>query len=103
MSDERPEPRRRGGGGPEPRPAPDEHEDPIHPSSGRAGPSDSAEPVKPRFRRGPQTVAQLNTRVDPILNDLVAEVSEQRGWTKREVVEHALKAAYKAEYRALSS
>lgn len=103
--DERPNPRPRGGGGP--RPAPDENQDPIDPPGGRANPPESASPPaaapKTRNRRGPQTVAQLNTRVDPILNDLVAEVSDQRGWTKRDVVEHALKTTYKAEYRALSS
>lgn len=94
MSDERPTPRPRGEGS-GPRPAPDEHQDPIDPPA--------ATLVRPRRRRGPQTVAQLNTRVDPLLNDLVAEVSEQRGWTKRDVIEHALKTAYKAEFRLLSS
>jgi hypothetical protein len=108
--DERPTPRRRGEGS-GPRPAPDEHKDPIEPKAPAPADTDGASAaapaptasVRPRIRRGPQTVAQLNTRVDPILNDLVAEVSDQRGWTKRDVVEHALKTAYKAEYRALSS
>ncbi len=104
MSDDRPNPRPRGGGGP--RPAPDENQDPIDPPGGRPTPPPEPAPppaAKPRVRRGPQTAAQLNTRVDPILNDLVAEVSDQRGWTKRDVVEHALKTAYEAEYHALSS
>lgn len=105
MSDDRPAPRPRGGGGP--RPAPDENQDPIDPPHERPSPPPEADRPPPvaaraRARRGPQTVAQLNTRVDPILNDLVAEVSDQRGWTKRDVVEHALKTAYKAEYRELS-
>jgi hypothetical protein len=103
MTDERPTPRRRGEGS-GPRPAPDEAHDPIVPNTEtiKADPQ-PAVAVRPRRRRGPQTVTQLNTRVDPILNDLVGEVSEQRGWSKREVIEHALKTAYKAEFRALSS
>lgn len=42
---------------------------------------------------------QLNTRVLPVLDDLVALVQDRRGISKRDVVENALKKAYPAEYK----
>ncbi|MCG0069806.1 hypothetical protein L0F81_42305 [Streptomyces tricolor] len=44
---------------------------------------------------------QLNTRVEPLLDELVALVVGSRGMSKRDVVENALKVAYPAEYQAL--
>ncbi|WP_411093589.1 hypothetical protein [Streptomyces sp. 049-1] len=45
---------------------------------------------------------QLNTRVLPVLDELVALVQDEQGISKREVVEHALRTAYPAEYRRLT-
>jgi hypothetical protein len=44
---------------------------------------------------------QLNTRVTPLLDELVAVVGEDRDMSKREVVESALMKAYATEYKAL--
>lgn len=38
-----------------------------------------------------------------MLDELVALVQEERGVSKREVVEHALRQAYPAEYRRLTA
>ncbi|WP_179166882.1 hypothetical protein [Streptomyces sp. CB03238] len=37
----------------------------------------------------------------PLLDELVAVVGDRRGMSKRDVVEHALREAYPAEYEAL--
>ncbi|MFJ8166496.1 hypothetical protein ACIRBY_37030 [Streptomyces sp. NPDC096136] len=46
---------------------------------------------------------QLNTRVDPDVDELVAFVGDKQGWSKRETVEHALKKAYAAEFKELKA
>lgn len=47
---------------------------------------------------------QLNTRVSPELDEVVNVIAAERGWTKREVIEHALKLAYpEMAARSLSS
>lgn len=81
-------------------PDPSEAQDPVVPPGGTDTP-----PPAPVFgrRRGPQISAQLNTRVDPVLTDLVEYVSNVRGLSKRDVVEHALKTAYRAELRTLTA
>lgn len=81
-------------------PDPQDGKDPVIPEAG----GDQPRPAPATRRgRGPGTFAQLNTRVDPALTELVDYVASVRGWTKRDVVEHALKTAYKAEIRALAS
>ncbi|MFB7030977.1 MULTISPECIES: hypothetical protein [unclassified Streptomyces] len=46
---------------------------------------------------------QLNTRVDPELDDLVAYVGELQGWSKRETIENALRKAYASELKSLKA
>lgn len=91
-ADERPKPR--------PRPAPS-GEDPARPSGAAPAAPPAAPPVRGRPRRGAQALVQLNTRVLPLLDELVAVVGESRGMSKREVVETALMKAYPAEYKTL--
>ncbi|MFJ2193075.1 hypothetical protein ACIOJE_34900 [Kitasatospora sp. NPDC087861] len=43
----------------------------------------------------------MNTRVDPLLSELMDKVSSERGLSKRQVVEWALKQTYSGEYRQL--
>lgn len=94
MSDERPTPRLR------PAPPVEGSDDPARPS--RTPPADPlpSSPGRGRPRRSQATV-QLNTRVLPLLDDLVTLVVEEHGLSKREVIETALKKAYPAEYRRL--
>ncbi len=87
-AEDRPQPRERG-----PRPAP-AGPDPARPAV-------SALPTAPAVRRRSKAVVQLNTRVEPLLDELVALVVGSRGMSKRDVVENALKVAYPAEYQAL--
>lgn len=88
--DERPRPR--------PRPAPQTEEDPARPS-GSTAPQPPA--ARGRPRRGAQALVQLNTRVLPLLDELVALVGDNHGISKREVIETALMKAYPAEYKWL--
>ncbi|MGW1767182.1 hypothetical protein ACWCQL_24325 [Streptomyces sp. NPDC002073] len=84
-----------------PRPAP-EATDPAVPRAEDVGGPPS--PVSaPRRRRGPAATVQLNTRVDPDVDELVAYVGDMRGWSKRETVEHALRKAYAAEIKELKA
>ncbi|GAA2105752.1 hypothetical protein GCM10009801_81920 [Streptomyces albiaxialis] len=90
--DERPDPRNRRR---PPRPDPTEGQDPATPPATPA-------PARGRARRSfrtADTYVQLNTRIDPLLSELIEEVSSDRRWSKRDVVEEALKAAYPEEYR----
>lgn len=82
-----------------PRPAPT-GDDPARPS-GSAPTTPPPPPPRGRPRRGAQPLVQLNTRVLPVLDDLVALVQDRRGMSKRDVVETALKRAYPAEYKEL--
>lgn len=94
--DERPVPRTR------PRPA-RAGGDPARPPSPSAPPPAAPASVARGGRRAgrAQALVQLNTRVVPVLDELVALVQEERGISKREVVEHALRQAYPVEYRRL--
>lgn len=97
---------------PRPRPAP-QTEDPARPSTRSQAPTAEAtstppaetrvpsEPTPPRRRRGAVPTVQLNTRVSEEISDLVQFVTDERGWSKREAVEHALKTTFKKEYQAL--
>lgn len=98
-TDERPQPRVR------PRPAPangDPALPPVlpaaHPPAAVAGPAGA--PPSVRGRRA-QPLVQLNTRVLPLLDDLVALVGDRQGMSKRDVVENALRTAYPSEYAEL--
>lgn len=90
-ADKRPTPRTR------PTPAP-ETPDPAIPHGERETPSPAA-PL--RRRKGAQPTVQLNSRVLPILSDLVDEVVAETGWSKREVLENALRKTYPKQLRAL--
>lgn len=92
-TDDRPQPR------PRPRPAPTVG-DPARPVGPVPAAAPTEAPAPPRGRRA-QPLVQLNTRVVPLLDELVAVIVEQRGMSKREVIETALRTAYPAEYRAL--
>lgn len=94
--DERPQPRARRRA---PVPDPSEGQDPVTP---RASPPPS--PARGRARGGfrtADTYVQLNTRVDPLLSKLIEEVSSERRWSKRDVVEEALKTAYPEVFQML--
>ncbi|WP_323452097.1 hypothetical protein [Streptomyces yaizuensis] len=67
-----------------------------------AEPSPSPAPPA-RRRRGPAPLVQLNTRVVPELDELVAYVGDERGWSKRDTVEHALRKTYAAELKKLQA
>ncbi len=58
-------------------------------------------PAPARRRRGPAATIQLNTRVDPEVDALVAYVCDVRGWSKREAVEFALAKTYARELREI--
>jgi hypothetical protein len=92
--DERPSPRPRG-----PRPAPLADDPALPPAPPQTSPPAAAPAV--RTRRA-QPLVQLNTRVAPVLDELVALIVDSRGMSKRDVVEHALRTAYPDEYAALS-
>ncbi len=95
--DERPVPRTR------PRPARTAG-DPARPAPS-VPPAAAAPASMPRGGRRAgraQPLVQLNTRVLPVLDELVALVQDEQGISKREVVEHALRTAYPAEYRRLT-
>jgi len=88
-NDGRPTPRER-----RRRPMPD-------PTEGREDPA-TPSPARGRARRSFRTAdpyVQLNTRVDPLLSELIEEVSSERRWSKRDVVEEALKVAYPEVYQ----
>ncbi|SCG10024.1 hypothetical protein GA0115255_126603 [Streptomyces sp. Ncost-T6T-2b] len=86
---------------PEPRPrsAPQEP-DPAVPRGDRETAPPAVPPPLGR-RRGPAITVQLNTRVDPEVDSLVAHVGDVRGWSKRETVENALRLAYGKELQEL--
>jgi hypothetical protein len=98
----RPTPRRRA-----PRPAADEHIDPVaggSPAPTGPPPIDAAsthEYGAPRVsesgRKGsPEPTVQLNARVSVDAADIVEAAMRATGWTKRTVVEHALRTTYVA-------
>jgi hypothetical protein len=96
-TDDRPQPRVR------PRPAPTSG-DPARPPVPPAAPAPAAVPTEalPSVRgRRAQPLVQLNTRVLPLLDDLVALIGDRRGMSKRDVVETALRTAYPSEYAEL--
>jgi hypothetical protein len=93
MSDDRPNPR--------PRPLPTGG-DPAVPSTAPASvPAAVPAAVPARGRRASRALVTLNTRVEPLLDDLVDLICQTQGMSKRDVVETALKKAYASEYRAL--
>jgi hypothetical protein len=76
---------------PRPVPAPDTGTDPTEHRA------PALYPVPPSRRRpGPEPVATLNTRVSLDLDALITEVAEARRWSRRTVVEHALRETYTA-------
>lgn len=89
---------------PRPRSAP-QAPDPAVPKGRDVQPSSDEElPTPPtRRRRGPAPTIQLNTRVDPVVDELVAYVCDGRGWSKREAVEWAIKKAYAKELREIEA
>ncbi len=92
--DGRPPPRTRSRRRPEPDPT--EGRDPITPP---------VAPARGRARgiRSADAYVQLNTRVDPVLSELIEEVSSERRWSKRDVVEEALRAAYPELYQRVQA
>ncbi len=94
-SDGRPTPRTR------PRPAADEGTDPVAsaaaPAANATG-TRSAEPAPAQTRRGPERTVQLNVRiaedVADILEHALADAQARSNTSKRQVVEHAIRATY---------
>lgn len=73
-----------------PRPPVDEGTDPIV-SPMRAAPAPAP---SSSVRRGPEPTVQLNVRIGAEINALVDEAQVSHGWTKRQIVEHAIKQAF---------
>lgn len=103
-TDERPTPRRRAA-----RAAADEHVDPVAsspalrpPAPERRSPTapasgtTSAEPPKRGVRGAPEATVQLNSRVALDVVQLIDQAVEDTGWTKRTVIENAIRRAYSA-------
>ena len=86
-----------------PRPAPDEHIDPVAGSaaaqSAADGPGASHRYGAPRVtgagRKGsPEATVQLNSRVSTDAAEIVEAAMRETGWTKRTVIEHAIRSTY---------
>lgn len=93
-----------------PRAAADENVDPVAntappantpatapPAGGGMPPQPYGRPLVSRQRgvRGaPESTVQLNSRVSGEVAELVDDVIDQTGWTKRSVIEHALRSTY---------
>ncbi|WP_143169160.1 hypothetical protein [Streptomyces sp. NBRC 110465] len=87
---------------PRPRSAP-ETPDPAVPKGAQPSRDEVPPPPPVRRRRGPAPTIQLNTRVAPEVDELVAHVCDVRGWSKREAVEFALKRTYARELREIEA
>ncbi len=85
-NNDRPTPRSR------PRPAADETLDPVVSRPQRGMPSAGGEP--PAVRRGPEPTVQLNVRVAADVSDLIDRATQSTGRTKRQLIEHAVRATY---------
>lgn len=86
-----------------PRPAPDEHIDPIaggaaaQSTAGGSGASHryGAPRVTESGRRGsPEATVQLNSRVSTDVAEVVEAAMRETGWTKRTVIEYAIRNTY---------
>lgn len=69
---------------------------------GPPAPASAQVPPAPVRGRRARALVQLNTRVSPLLDDLMALVGERQGMSKRDVIEYALKTAYSREYASLA-
>ena len=86
-----------------PRPAPDEHIDPVAGGTAAAPPDAStgaahrygAPKVTESGRKGsPEATVQLNSRVSTDAAEIVEVAMRETGWTKRTVIEHAIRSTY---------
>ena len=85
-----------------PRPAPDEHIDPV--AGGAASPPTAAASAAHQYgppnvpesgRKGsPEPTVQLNSRVSMAAAQIVENAMRETGWTKRTVIEHAIRSTY---------
>ena len=84
-----------------PRPAPDEHIDPVTSGASTPPPTASAghrygPPNVPESGRkgSPEATVQLNSRVSTDAAQIVEAAMHETGWTKRTVIEHAIRTTY---------
>lgn len=90
-----------------PRPAPDEHIDPVidvtpvtesvamRAAAEAHGHRYGAPKVSESGRKGsPEATVQLNSRVSTDAAQIVEAAMQETGWTKRTVIEHAIRSTY---------
>jgi hypothetical protein len=101
MTPDRPTPRTRR----PPRAAADERQDPVTPTGTEPTspyePTPASTPIAPLpvaagrgMRPAPEPTVQLNSRVSIAIAQLVDDVSQRTGWSKRTAIEHAIRATY---------